>query len=363
MSKVDERIKELRANGETVYSFSRIDVDCDREYFHTYVERKRGIDNIYTTMGTYFHDTIEKIVNKEIPYSELKKGYYEKLSEVEFLDIKFPNDVIKNSWENDMNHAVENLELIDGKVKTEKHVLFQVGKHWFHGYIDVIQATPTPPYVDIIDWKTSSKFSGAKLKSAGRQLLMYKLAVESSLNIPVRSVKWNMLKYMTVKWNQVLKSGKLSPKSKMVSRGKWVKELRNNIKKLLIEMGEFEEFEIEMMLDDAVEKNSLDNLPTEIQETYTFEDCYVEYEATEERMDEVVEYVNGRIEHFNGKDKNNKYDWDGVDLKTDHDTFYCANLCGHRKHCEVYQNFKNNNDYRDKEKKEEKLDDSFYDLF
>lgn len=363
MSKVVDKIKELRANGVTVYSYSRIDVDCEREYYHTYVERKRGIDNIYTVMGAYFHDTIEKIVNKEVGYEELKSGYLDKLNEVELLDIKFPNELIKNSWVSDMNHAVENLKLVDGKVITELHILFQVEGYWFHGYIDLIIPTDEPPYIEIVDWKTSSKFSGKKLIAAGRQLLMYKHGIESTTNFKVRDVKWNMLKYMMVKWNQTLKSGKLSPKFKMVSRGKWVKEMRKQLQKDLEELGTMMDFEIEIELDRAVENNHINDLPEEVRTKYSFEDAYVSYEATEEREEEMKQFVKSRIEYLESKDTSSKESWKGVELKSDHDTFYCANLCGHRKHCDIYRNYVNNSNYKEKEKSEEKLDSTFYDLF
>nr|WP_233499550.1 hypothetical protein [Bacillus velezensis] len=35
------------------------------------------------------------------------------------------------------------------------------------------------------DWKTSSKFAGKKLNEAGRQLLMYKLALEQTTDLKV----------------------------------------------------------------------------------------------------------------------------------------------------------------------------------
>lgn len=361
---VAEKIKELRSQGVTVYSFSRLGVDCDYEYYNTYVKRNRGIDNVYTLTGTFFHDSIEKIVKGEMKKEDLKLAYFEKMTELEMLNVKFPNDSIKNSWQKDMEHAVDNLQLIDGKALTEKQVLFELlpGIH-ITGWVDCIKPTDTKPYVDIIDWKTSSKFTGKKLVSAGRQLLLYKLALEATTPFKINKLMWNMLKYMIVKWNQPLKSGKLSPKSKMVSRGKWVRELRNNLEKDLKEHDELAEFEIEMLLDEAVQNNNINNLPQDIQDKYTFEDAYVEYEPTEERIEELKQYVKSRVDEINSKNKYDENDWKPVELKSDHDTFYCANLCGHRKHCKHYKAYLNKADFKDKEKKDETLDDEFYNLF
>lgn len=366
MYKHEEKLKELRSNNIPVYSFSKLGTleNCQYEYYNSYILHKKGIQNIYSELGGIVHNAIQEIHDEGKSSDYLKEKYYEGLSEVELLGLKFPNKSIGDSWISSMNHFVERFKPFECKIISEKFLVFEFSPGiWFQMYLDVIKPTDTKPYVDIIDWKTSSKFTGKKLISAGRQLLLYKLALEATTPFKVNKLMWNMLKYMNVKWNNILKSGKLSPKSKMVSRGKWVKEMRNNLEKDLKEHDELAEFEIEMLLDEAVQNNNIHNLPQDIQDKYTFEDAYVEYEPTEERIEELKQYVKSRVDEINSKNKDDENNWKPVEIKSDHDTFYCANLCGFRKSCKHYKAYLNKVDFKDKEKKDENLDDEFYNLF
>lgn len=357
-------IKKLYSEGETVYSFSRLNVDCDYEYHNTYNLRERGTGGIYGLLGGFFHDTIEQIINGELERSQMKPLFFEKLAELEMLGVNFPNEKIKNSWIADMTHAVDHLQLIDGKLLTESLALFQVEGSWIQGYVDVIQPTDTKPYVNIVDWKTSSRFVGKKLENAGRQLLMYKLALESTTNFKVDKLMWNMLKYTEITWNNVLKSGKLSPKSTISNRGKWVDKLKTNLKNDLL-MGGMDDLEVDIYLTEAIKNNNVDNFPPEIKAAveakYTFNDYILEYEVTDERMDELKQFVKNRVEVVEAKDKTDESQWKPIELVSDHDTFYCANLCNHRKTCKFLKEFQSG--FKDREKEVPELDKEIYDLF
>ncbi|MFF3149845.1 PD-(D/E)XK nuclease family protein [Streptomyces sp. NPDC057927] len=357
---IENQIKELRSNGVTVYSFSRLGAfnTCEYSYFNTYIERKKQIPNVYSEIGTVMHDSIENLYKRKMNRKEVISAYENKLIENDIKGIKFPNDKIKNSYIADMSHYLSNFKVLNGKFTLEKQVLFEIEGSNFTGFIDAIRPSKKgKPYVDIIDWKTSSKFSGDKLQDAGRQLLMYKYAIETTTPFKVDKLMWCMLKYVNVCYKQ--KNGKL--KERMLNRGKWLSEMRKtftgDLKKL-----DYDELEIEILLDQAGENNNMDNLPAELREKYWLEDCYVEYEATEERMLELNTYVKETVRTIETKSKNAE-EWKPVEINK-YNSFYCSNLCGHRKSCSFYQDFINENkESFDKKETKPSIDSELFELF
>lgn len=342
-----EMLDNLKKQGITVYSYSRIGSfnNCEYEYYNSYVLRDRGIVNCYTEIGSCIHDSLEAIYKDEKDKENLVEDFQSKMTELDVLDIRFPNEKIRGSFEADVNHFVNNFNKLDGKFKLEELIVFKTRDgHYFQGYIDAIRPSEKgKPYIDVIDWKTSSKFSGKKLDEAGRQLLMYKLGLEQITDFKVDKVMWFMIKYVYV--CSKLKNGKT--KKKMCNRGKWVKEIRNPIEKEMYKLG-MDEFEVEMLLDKAITDNNLDCLPKEIQDKYWLEDCFVEYDATEEKIDELNDYISNTIAAINSKDHKNEDDWKPVDINNGN-SFYCSVLCGQRKKCKYYKQFlKENADGFDK---------------
>jgi len=335
--KAKDKLQQLKDSGEIIYSNSKINTfnNCQFEYYNTYVLKNRGIGNCYTEMGSEIHNNIENIYNGVSNKEDLKVNYNNKLAELEILDIRFPNEKIKASWVSDVNHFVENFNKMDTKMKTEELIVFQTddGEH-FQGYIDaIVPSEKGKPYVNIIDWKTSSKFSGKKLNEAGRQLLMYGLGLEQTTNYKVDKIMWFMVKYLYV--CNVQKNGKT--KRKMCNRGKWVKEIKNPLEKALYKLG-IDEFEVDILLDQAIESNNLEGLPQEIQGEYWLQDCFVEYEVTDKKKKELKEYLKNTIIEINSKNKDDESEWKPVEI-TKYDSFYCATLCGHRKSCKFYKQF------------------------
>ncbi|TCJ01136.1 PD-(D/E)XK nuclease family protein [Cytobacillus praedii] len=249
------------------------------------------------------------------------------------------------------NYIIDNPECIE--IILEKSGFYNISirddEIIMQGYVDAIQPSEKgKPYINIIDWKTSSKFSGKKLDEAGRQLLMYKLGLESTTNLKVDKIMWFMIKYLYVCWK--LKNGNM--KKKMCNRGKWVSEMRKTLEKDMSNL-DIAEFEIELLLDKAVEDNNLNCLPKEVQQKYSLEDCFVEYEATEEKVAELKQYVINTVYKIESKGKDSS-EWKPVEI-TKYDSFYCATLCNHRGHCEYYKKFLNENS-DSFEKKKDKFD-------
>lgn len=357
--KAEDKLEELKANGERIFSFSKLGTfnTCEYEYYNSYVKKNRGIPNIYTEMGSLMHDNIEGIYAGENDVESFRNNYTNKVIELDMLGVKFPSESIGDSWKKDIDHFLKNFKKIDKKMILEKLIVFEIEDGiWLQGYIDAtLPSDKGKPYVQILDWKTSSKFSGKKLTEAGRQLLMYKLGIEDNTPLKVDKVMWFMLKYINV--CHVLKNKKV--KKKMCNRGKWVKEMRSAFEKEMFTLG-IEEFELEMLLDKAVEDNEITGLPKEIQDKYWLEDCIVEYEITDEKVEEVKNYILGTIKAIDEKNPADEKEWKPVEIDK-YNSFYCSVLCGHRKTCKFYKKFleENADGFEKKKKKEIDMDDLF----
>ena len=352
--KIPVTVEMLSEKGIKVYSFSKLGAysNCQYEYYNSYVLKNKGIENCYNVMGSEIHNGVESIYAGTGDHKTFKNNYYNKLTELELLGIDFPNEKIKNSWMADVNHFVNNFKKMDKKMMLETLIVFEIGDGiWLQGYIDSISPSERgKPYVDILDWKTSSKFTGKKQLEAGRQLLMYKVGIESTTNFKVNKIAWFMVKYV-----YVCSNGKKTVKKKMCNRGKWVKEIKDQLEKDLINL-EVDEFERELLLDKAIEDNNLLSLPKAVQEKYWLEDCIIEYEATDERLDELKQYVINTVREIESKNINNESEWIPVEINN-RTSFYCSVLCGHRKTCKYYKKYLDENAGKfDKAQKQDEFD-------
>ena len=70
-SEEEKRIKKyVRDNSDSTYSFSRMNFNCEYEYYLTYQKGNRGKDNIYSIMGSLCHDINEKYYHSQITKEE-----------------------------------------------------------------------------------------------------------------------------------------------------------------------------------------------------------------------------------------------------------------------------------------------------
>jgi ATP-dependent helicase/DNAse subunit B len=353
---IKEKLDQLKESGVKVYSFSKLGTfhSCQYEYYNTYILKNRGIENCYTILGSELHKGIESIYSGEGDEETFKNNYYNKLTELDLLGITFPNDTIRKSWVADVNHFINTFKKIESKMLLEKLIGFEIADGiWMQGYIDaILPSEKGKPYVNIYDWKTSSKFTGKKLQDAGRQLLMYKVGLESSTDFKVDKVSWFMIKYIYVCWN-----GKTVIKKKMCNRGKWVKEIKPQLETELLKLN-INEFEREILLDKSIKDNNLNSMPQEIQDKYWLEDCLVEYEITDERIEELKNYVINTVNDIENKNINDESEWEPVEIDKKN-SFYCSVLCSHRKTCKYYKKFLEQN--ADGFEKKDKAD--MFDIF
>jgi len=351
MRESQEKIEELKKKGMQIWSISRLNSfnQCQYGYYKTYIEGDRGLGNIYSHLGSVSHDALEGyyngLVSKEQVINSLENG----LEEADMLDIKFPNELIADNWKKDMRHFVMNFSKLPKPLNTEEFLLFELAPDlWIQGYVDAEEKDGE--LLNIYDWKTSSKFDKDKLLDAGRQLILYKVGRESE-GKNVGKIAWCMLKYLYVCYTQ--KNGK--PKKVMCNRGKWVKEFSKQtwLVKQFVELG-MDEFEYQMLIDEAVLSNSIDNFPNEIKELLWFEDAFVEYDATEELIEETKQYIINTVTEIKSKSKKVE-GWQPVEINQKN-SFFCTHLCNHRKNCEYlkkfYDTLKEDGTDEDKEMKE-----------
>lgn len=350
---VQEKIKQLKSQGIPIYSISKLNTmdECLWSYWLTYMEHLPSKENIYTFTGTKIHSCLEKIQNGE--KVNFKKEFQEMLEDAQILGIDFPNENIKTKWVKNIQCFIEGYNRPDyKKFETEKLFLIKIHDYYIQGIIDLLIYNDDGT-VSIIDYKTSSKFSNSELKSKGRQLVLYGMAMEQ-LGYKVKSIAWNMLKYCKISYP--LKNGKI--RETIAERGYVLEKLKNDIIKEMKNFPEYDDFTAEGMIAQACEDNSFDGLPLKIKEKYRIEDYIAEYDFSEENKKDLEDFVKakvGDIEQFSGE----KEWWEPKEL-TPYNTFFCENLCSFSDNCEYYQEFKEILEASKEDKEDDEEDNIFF---
>lgn len=320
-----EELKKLEKEGKVkLYSISKINTfaQCPFQYEETYIKGNRGEDNCYSIAGSETHDWLEAIHKGELDVNILPDKLEGTLMALELLGQSFPSKTIEDNWIADMTHFAKNFKPLDIKeIQTEELMLFEIKPNvWIRGYIDAIIKT-NDDEIMVLDWKTSSMFSGKGLIEAGRQLLLYKKGLEiMEPDLKVDKVAWYMLKYSDAYYNG---------RSKVVRSGQWVKEREKFIYRELKEYGMSSE-DIDLALDLALLSNSIVHLPQEVQDKFELKPHVKYYEVTDENMQELDEYLLSNIEKI---DEHEADDYFPPLQINGGSRFFCENICSHRKTC------------------------------
>ncbi len=329
---VKDRIKELKEQGTTVYSISRLNTvdNCGWEYWQTYMEHLEPKDNIYGFTGTKIHKCLEDLqngININFPV-EIDNI----LKEAKLLDITFPSENIEEKWKKDILYFANHYKSpIYTKVETEKQFLIELNGKYLQGIIDLVIHNEDGT-VSIRDYKTSSKFSNADLEEKGRQLILYGLAMEQ-MGYKVKDLAWEMLKYVEISYK--LKNG--NTRTTIAERGFILDKLKVDITKEMKALKKYEDLEIEELVDSAVENNSFDILPSSIRDKYTIKDYILYYEFSPEKQEETKAFIKAKIEEIEQFEDRPEW-WEPREI-TPYTSFYCQNLCNHRDHCEYLQDY------------------------
>lgn len=343
MEREEQKIlQKIRDNGGEVYSISRLNTinQCPYQAYLQYIKGVSSNPSIWGSLGGSIHDVLEKCIHREIINEEdaLLKAIDEELDYMNTLGVDFPldrngNPTIRNNWVADMKGFAKHFKTPSGKFETEKFVLYKISEDsYMQGYIDLIRYNEDGS-IDIYDWKTSSQFDKDHLVQAGRQLIFYMLAMqEENPEYIIKSINWVMLKYATVSW--LGKNGKTQTKT--VEWRKLGPEMKKKIEKDMIAAG-YNDIDIEMRLQWLIEDNDLIRQVPEIKERYTLSPYVRNYEITDERIQETLDYIKSSIEKFKAWGKDEKA---YKPLDCYEESFFCNNLCGFGKEkCKHYADY------------------------
>lgn len=325
-------LQKLFDEGAEVYSISKLNCinQCGYQAYLSYVEKVPQQPRVYGSLGGAVHDALEECVKNGADEKIVGEAVNEELENLEILGVDFPldrngNPTLRNNWIANMNRFAKEFKTPKGKYDTEKLILLHWRDNiWLQGYIDLIKYNKDN-HIFIIDYKTSGQFDKTHLVEAGRQLVVYALAMEE-LGYKVDKVFWYMLKYCCTTWTQ--KNGK--PKEKVSEWRNYIKDLRNVLEKKLDDMG-YDEVDIDALLFKAEQENSMDCLPEELKSQFKTRPYLREYEITPEIITECKQYIDDSI---------NKYHEEVYEpCNIEKESFFCSSLCGFSNACKYWKDY------------------------
>lgn len=322
---------------DRIWSWSKINCfhTSPYEYYLKYIKKAKEdrADSIYTTTGGLAHNILEKFYTNEIPYEkmidEFEDGW---IVAAEIADLKFDradeerNGKIKDKYYENLVHFFNNHTVLKNKPVIEQFVKVKVGENLFQGYID-LTFKDDEACINIVDFKTSSIYKGAKAENESGQLVLYALSLMQQ-GVPKDKIKicWNFLKYVSIQYQQ--KNGEI--KTREVERCKIGESLQSNAKTWLKHFG----YEPDEYLKEMLDTNSIDCLPDEVKEKYVISDCYVYVDLTDALINKWTEHVITVIKDIELREADYAetqsdacfYD---TDESVKEQSYYFANLCGY----------------------------------
>lgn len=333
-----EELNQIMKENEVdrLYSWSKINcfMTSPYEYFLKYVlHKKEDVDNCaYAPMGGICHSILESLYEGKIKYDDMSENFDDGwTTAIEIADLKFDrndeskNDSIKEKYRENLKHFFANHKMIENKIKIEQFMTAKIGDYLLQGYIDAIFKDNDGNY-NIIDWKTSSKYSGKAAEEKCGQLVVYAIGLHQQ-GIPIENIKiaWNFLKYCTVTITQ--KNGKT--KDRIIERCKIGESLQTNAKMWLKDGG----YDIDEYLKLLIDTNSISCLPEDIQEKYEVSDCYVYVPLTIKLLDKWIDTIVSTIKDIELRESdyeeshNEKLFWDSAE-SVQKESYYFSTLCG-----------------------------------
>ena len=326
-------------NVSVLYSWSRINcfMTSPYEYYLRYVIHKDyDVDNCaYAPIGGICHSIIEEFYGGKIKYEDMINEFEDGwLTAIDLADLKFDrndetkNETIKRKYKENIDGFFRNHNVINHKVALEKFVTTKIGSNVLQGYIDCCFKDDDGNY-NIVDWKTSTKYSGKTSEEKCGQLVVYALGL-SQLGIPIENIRicWNFLKYCTVQYEQ--KNGAV--KTRDIERYKLGESLQTNCRMWLKALGYDDKADdyLKMLID----TNSIDVLPDDVRAKYVVSDCYVYVPLTDKLIDKWVNTITFTIRDICSREKDyaethsDKCFWD-TEESVKSESYYLSTLCGY----------------------------------
>lgn len=336
-----EKIKK-KYNVDRLWSYSRVNtfLTSPFEYALKYVDgikrQEDRQDSIYTSLGSAAHQCLEDYYTGKIQFDEMYEQYNDSwITCYDVAQLKFDrcnnekNQSLAEKYKTNMQYFFKNHTIYPHKLLIEKPITIDVNGNIFIGYIDGLYRTDDGD-ITIIDFKSSSAYSGKALEEHSQQLKLYALGIHQSTGIPLSKIHacFNFLKYVTIEYTQA--NGKT--KTKNAERKDLGEALQANLKVWIKKLGyedQMDEF-LKMVLDD----NSIERLPKDLQSKYKIYDCHTYIDTSEEAINKLVDEISIAIqdielrEHDYNKTKSEKCFWDSEEsLKAQ--SYYMANLMGY----------------------------------
>ena len=359
---------------DKLFSWSRFNKyrNSPYEYFLAYVKKEKqdNDSSSYGVLGNMCHDTLEMYYNKEIEYDDMLDEFNDGwVTAIDIADLKFDrtdevkNENIKEKYVYDLRHFFKTHNPIKHKMELERFIIIEIGKYVFHGYIDAVYKDDNGNF-NIIDWKTSSIYTGKKAIQESGQLVLYAEGLHQ-LGVPLEKIKigWNFLKYVEITIQQA--NGKIN--KRQIERCKIGSSLKANAKMWLKKTGY--EDEIDYYINLLEQTNDIKSLPEEVQEKYEVNDCYVYVDLTQEMINDLKQEIIETLDEIMKKEEQYKItNDDSIFFDSEESvkaqSYYFANLCGYsaslhkpyKKFLEGLESEKSNNVFLHQTKKEDELD-------
>ena len=294
---------------DSIWSWSRYNTykNSPSEYYLRYIAKEtpdRDNTTIWGVSGNYCHSILEDFYEGKIQYSDCIKRYENSLFEMQLAELKYDrtdeamNALISDKYENSIRHYFRNFVPIPHKVAIEKFVLIKIGKYVFQSYLDCVYKDENGVF-HILDFKTSTIYTGEKLDKEMGQLLLYSIGLRQ-MGVPIDKLvfEWDFLKYVKVSYEQ--KNGKI--KERNVVRRDMIQEVPTPIT-MWLKHFKYDEEQIENYLIEAIKNNSFDCLPDEVKEKFKTGNAYVMINPSQEQLDEFAKEVESDLDDLVEKTK------------------------------------------------------------
>lgn len=331
-----ENIKK-KYNVVRLWSWSRMNtyMTSKFEYFLKYILKSKEdrCDSCYTTLGTICHDTLDKFYEGQIEYDDMIDDYNDGFTTaIVIADLKFnrsdeeKNKSIGEKYNDNLVHFFKNHTVYKHKLLIEKPIVVNIDGNIFVGYIDA-SYKDDDGYYHIIDFKSSSIYTGKTLEENSGQLTIYAIGL-NQMGIPLDKIKaeFNFLKYCTIKYEQ--KNGAI--KYRNIERCKIGDSLQSNAKTWLKHFG----YEPDEYLKEMLDTNGIDCLPDEVKEKYEITDCHVEVDLSENSIQKWNNLIVTTLKDIELREKDYEETkaiecfWDDEE-SVKAQSYYFANLCSY----------------------------------
>ena len=331
-----------------LWSFSKFDSYRTSKYewmlkYVKHLPENNEQQSAYASLGSAVHDVIEKLYDGGIQHENMVEEFEDIwTTNIDIAGLVFDrndskkNENIRNKYHDDLVHFFANYKQLPYKMQNEQFVTIKITDDIvMQGYLDACYKNEDG-IVTIVDYKTSTQYSGKAIREHAAQLVLYSEALRQ-LGIPRDNIRccWNFLKYVNIDCKQI--NGNI--KTRTIERYEIGSKLQASVKTWLKKLG----YEEDMMeyLDALVQTNDIKCLPKDVQEKYIINDCYVYvddiWDFYEELKVEIIETITEidekvieykQLVKYGDEEAAEKLFWDDEEsLKSQ--SYYYNNLCGY----------------------------------